>query len=161
MKTLMNRWVLALIVLAFLILKFFWIEIVEHAGENFQGAATVESGAAGLAMDDMKAVTGYKLAPLRNNPDQIRAERVHVVARSENARTLGFELVSLSPDNDYPSLRLTLLHRDGSKAREMEFAPSQYSHGRALASEQVELTVPVGEGESKAVVQPFYQPSSY
>ena len=161
MKVLLNRWVLALIVLSFLVVKFFWIEIVEHSGESFQGAATVESGAAGLAMDDMKTVTGYKLASLRNNPDQVRAERVHLVARSADSRTLGFELISLSPDNDYPSLRLTMLRRDGSTARTMEFAPSQYSHGHAFASEQVQLTVPVGEGEAKAVIQPFYQAASY
>ena len=157
MKTLFNRWVLALIVALAGALKFFWGEIVEHAGENYQSSATLDTWASGLATDDMRLVTGYKLAPGRNNADQIRAEHVHVVARSDAARTLAFELISMSPNNDYPSLRLTFMRRDGSQARVVEFGPSQYGHGKALTAEPVELTVPIGEGETRALVEAFYQ----
>lgn len=161
MKTLFNRWVLALIVVLAGALKFFWGEVIEHTGENYQSSATLDTWASGLTNDDMKLVTGYKLAPGRNNADQIRAEHVHVFGRSDTARTLAFELVSTSPNNDYPSLRLTLMRRDGGQPRVVEFGPSQYGHGKALTAERVELTVPVGEGEARAVVEAFYQTPAF
>ena len=158
MKLLFNRWFLAAMVMPLLLLKFFWVEMTERAGETVHGPSVLEDGDAGVSDKDLASMTGYKLVPVRNNADQVRAQRVHVVGRNGQARTLAFTLASTAPDNDYPSLRITLSQRDGSQPRIVEFAPSGYSHGKLLSSERVELTLDVRDGESRAVIEPFYGP---
>jgi hypothetical protein len=158
MNVLTNRWFLALMVIPLLVLKFFWVELVERSGETFHSASALQEGDMGLTQREMASVTGYKLVPARNNADQVHAQRVHVVGRNAQARTLAFTLASTAPNNDYPSLRVTLSQRDGSQARIVEFAPSEYGHAKELSSERVEVTVEVRDGESRAVIEPFYGP---
>lgn len=158
MNVLTNRWFLALMVIPLLLLKFFWVELVERSGETFHGATALQEGDTGLTQREMAEATGFKLVPARNNADQLHAQRVHVVRRNGQTRTLAFTLASTAPDNDYPSLRVTMSQRDGSQARVVEFSPSDYGHAKELSSERVELTLEVRDGESRAVIEPFYGP---
>ena len=48
--------------------------------------------------------------------------------------------------------------RDGSQARVVEFAPSDYGHAKELSNERIELKLEVRDGESRAVIEPFYGP---
>lgn len=159
MKILFNRWFLALMVIPLFAIKFFWVEVSERMGEGFRGSSAVlDDGDVGLTQRDMAIVAGYKLVPARNNADQVHAQRVQVVGRNGQSRTLAFRLSSSAPDNDYPSLRVTLSQRDGSHPRVVELAPADYGHGKELTSERVELTLDVMDGESRAVIEPFYGP---
>ena len=158
MNVLMNRWFLSLMVIPLLLLKFLWVELVERSGESFHGASVLQEGDIGLTQREMATVTGYKLAPARNNADQVHAQRIHVVGRNGQTRTLAFTLASTAPNNDYPSLRVTMSQRDGSQPRIVEFSPADYGHAKELSSERVELTLEIREGESRAVIEPFYGP---
>ena len=158
MQILFNRWFLAAMVFPLLLVKFFWIEVRERAGENFHSASVLDDAEIGLTQQQLNGITGFKLVPARNNVDQVHAQMVHVVGRNGQARRLAFTLSSSVPSNDYPSLRVTLSQRDGSQGRVIEFAPADYGHGKELSREQVELTVDVRDGESRAVIEPFYGP---
>lgn len=158
MKFLFNRWFLALLIIPVMLVKFFFVEIRERSSENFRGTSVLDEGNTGLTKREMAGITGYKLVPARNNVDQVHAQRVHLVGRNGQERTLAFTLESTTPGNDYPGLRITLSQRDGSQPRIVELAPSQYGHGKELATERVEVTLEVHEGESRAVVEPFYGP---
>ena len=158
MKLLFNRWFLAAMVVPMLLLKFFWVEVTERAAEGSREVSVLQEGEAGLSQKELATMTGYKLVPAKNNVDQVRAQRVKVVGRNGQARTLAFTLDSTAPNNDYPSLRITLSQRDGSQARIVELAPSEYGHGKELTSERVEVTLDVRDGESRAVIEPFYGP---
>ena len=94
MNVLLNRWFLSLMVIPLLLLKFFWVELVERSGESFHGASVLQEGDTGLTQREMATVTGYKLVPARNNADQVHALRVHVVGRNGQSRTLAFTLAS-------------------------------------------------------------------
>ena len=158
MKLLANRWFLALLIVQVLLVKFFWPEIRERSSENFRGASILQEGDTGLTKHELAGITSYKLVPAHNNADQVHAARVHVVSRNGQERTLSFLLESTSPDNDYPGLRITLSQRDGSQPRVVELSPSEYGHGKQLASEHVEVTLDVHDGEARAVIEPFYGP---
>jgi hypothetical protein len=69
---------------------------------------------------------------------------------------LAFTLASNAVGSDYPSLRVTLSPRDGSSERIVEFGPGDYGHGKELSSERIELTLDVRDGETRAVIQPYY-----
>lgn len=159
MKLLANRWFLAFLIVPLMLVKLFWVEIRERSGENFRGTSVLQEGDTGLTKHEMASITGYKLVPAHNNADQVHAQRVHVVGRNGQERTLAFTLESTSADNDYPALRVTFSQRDGSLPRVVEIGPTEYGHGKALASEHVELTLEVREGEARAIIEPFYGPN--
>lgn len=99
-------------------------------------------------------ITGYDLVQA-NDPKSVVLRDLQV-SRVPDGLRLSFELASLIGVNNYPTLVVTLINRDGSR-RLVKLSPTAYAHPDGkLTKTMILVTVPVTGNEANVSIEAVY-----
>jgi hypothetical protein len=139
------------------IIAMFWQELVETLTDGTSSILSKDVVFEQMRDVDKPSVREVRFERARNNINQIQIGDITVVGHSDSSVKLSVRLSSISANNDYPALRVTVLSRTGEKLRASEIEPSDYVHGRVVDSEPVEIHVPIRPGDASFEIVPFYK----
>ena len=154
-----NKWLRYLILILMLFVGvtiLFWGEIVDGAKGGFNSLMNEDGGSRVLADTELSKIKEVYFKKESNNLDEIKVGNIRVVNKENNEITLGVGISSSSENNDYPSLRVTVLSNTGKVLRFSDFGPDKYEHQSKLSSEVINLTIPAKTGDSSFNVSAFY-----
>jgi len=152
-KSILYKYIIMSVVITLTIMAMFWQELVETYTDRTSNNVVLEQ----MRDVDMPYIREVLVERERNNINQIKIEDITVVGHSDSSVKLSVRLSSISANNDYPALRVTVLSRTGEKLRASEIEPSDYVHGRVVDSEPVEIHVPIRPGDASFEIVPFYK----
>ena len=113
-----------------------------------------EPANSGARITNEADVTGYTMVTA-NDPKSIVVRNMQL-ARVPAGLQLSFELASITGVNNYPSLIVTLINRDGSQ-RQVKLSPTAYAHPDGkLTKVTILTTIPMTGNEANVSIEAAY-----
>lgn len=140
--------------LIFLVILVLVVAVGASWGYFNQRRVLNEPANSGARITNEADVTGYTMVTA-NDPKSIVVRNMQL-SRVSAGLQLSFDLASITGVNNYPSLVVTLINRDGSQ-RQVTLSPSAYAHPDGkLTKATIVATIPITGNEANVSVEAVY-----